>query len=106
MKFLILLVAVIVAGAFLYPPYAERTDTVCAAFEKRVATLAGQQAKDLPSSISSDPRAAAVLGAIHGTASVSSGLLAESYVRDQFPQLPANVGCVAGYWKTKFDPDL
>lgn len=106
MKFLLLLIVVALAGAWYYPPYAEHAPNACAAFEKKMNTLVQAQAQTLPAGIAKDPRLAGVMGMVQSALQAANGALAESYIRDKFPQLPPALGCVAAYWKITFDPDL
>jgi hypothetical protein len=105
MRFLILL-ALLAAGAWFAPQFAEDADGPCPALERRVAALVQAEAAKLPGGASGDPRMAGLMAAVQGVASASGGALAEAYVRERLPQLPRGVGCVVGWWKLKLDPDL
>jgi hypothetical protein len=103
---LVVLLALVAAAAFFVPQFLEGTPNVCSAFEHRIGTLVKAQVAGLPPSVTSDPRLAGVLGALNGATTAGSGVVAEAYIRDKFPQLPPVAGCAAAYWKVTFDPDL
>ncbi len=98
MKLILLLLVALVAGAIIYPRHAEHTDTVCAAFEQRFATLAAQQARQ--------PGPQGMLGFVQGAVAGSQGQIAALYIHDRYPQLPAFIGCTVGYWRLNLDPDV
>jgi hypothetical protein len=106
MKFLLLLIILVGAGAWFYPPYAENTANACGAFEKKLNVLVQAEVKKLPPSLTGDPRVAGLVGFMNQAVQAANGIMAESYIRDKFPQLPPAVGCVVAYWKITFDPDL
>lgn len=110
MKLTLLLLVALAAGAIIYPRYAEGTHTVCAAFEHKLNAVAqlqlGEQAATLPDAVTRDPRAVGVLHFLQGAISASRGQLAAAYIRDRYPNLPPLAGCLAGYWKLTFDPNL
>ena len=103
---LLILLALIGAGAWFGPQFAEGTDDPCPALEHRVAELAQTQAGKVAGAFSSDPRVAQLMGSVKGVANASGGAIAQAYIRDRFPQLPPGVACAASWWKLKFDPDL
>jgi hypothetical protein len=106
MKFLFLLILAALAGAWFYPPYAEGTPNSCAAFEKKLNGLVQAETKKLPTGVAADPRVAGLMGLLNQAVEKANGLIADAYIRQNFPQLPPKVGCVAAYWKITFDPDL
>jgi hypothetical protein len=106
MKFLFLLIAAALAGAWFYPPYAEGTANGCAAFEKKLNVLVQAETKKLPQGMAVDPRVTGLMGLLNQAVQAANGLLADAYIRQNFPQLPPALGCVAAYWKITFDPDL
>ena len=106
MKFLFLLIVAALAGAWFYPPYAEQVPNACAAFEKKLNVLVQAETKKLPAGVAADPRVAGLMGALSQMVQAANGLLAEAYIKQNFPQLPPVIGCVAAYWKITFDPDL
>lgn len=110
MKLILLLLAALVAGAIIYPRYAEGTDTVCAAFEHKLNALAQTQLRQgagaLPGGLAADPRLGGILSSLQAAVSASRGMLAEAFIREKYPQLPPLAGCVAGYWDITFNPDL
>lgn len=106
MKFLFLLIVATLAGAWFYPPYAEGTANACAAFEKKLSGLVQAETKRLPSGVAADPRVSGLVGFLNQGLQAANGLIAEYYIRQNFPQLPPVLGCVAAYWKITFDPDL
>lgn len=98
MKLLLLAVAALLAGAIIYPRYAEHTETVCAAFEHRLAATAMAQAGPAP------PRGLADF--LNGALTSSQGRLAAAYIGEQYRDLPPLAGCTIGYWRLRFDPDV
>ncbi|MBC7636864.1 MAG: hypothetical protein H7251_14815 [Acetobacteraceae bacterium] len=110
MRIILLLIIVVVGGAWFYPQYAEDTSNGCAAFEKKLSGLMQAESKKiLPGQRGNDPRVNALFDAMKTVVASSNGLMAEAYIKDKFPQLaqlPPSIGCVAGYWKLTFDPDL
>ena len=105
MKLLFLLV-ILVGGAWFGPQLMEGASAPCPALEMRVATLLKQEAATLPPAITNDPRLAGFMGLLTGAAGMARGVVAEAYIRDQFPALPPGPGCVAAWWKLLVDPDL
>lgn len=101
MKLILLLLVAVVAGAIIYPRYAEHTDTVCAAFEHKLATVAERQAGR-----QQQPAQQRLLGFLQGAITGSQGQIAAAYIHDRYPQLPPLVGCTVGYWRLSFDPDV
>jgi hypothetical protein len=101
MKLILLLLVALVAGAIIYPRYAEHTDTVCAAFEQKLATVAAGQAQHKGQAPSQG-----VVGFLQGAVAGSQGQLAAAYIHNRYPQLPPFVGCTVGYWRLSFDPDV
>lgn len=106
MKLLLILLLGAAGAAWFYPPYAEQTETVCAAFEKKLGTLVQGETKRLPPALGADPRVTALMGLMNSAIGAADGLLAEYYIKDNYPQLPPSAGCVVAYWKVTFDPDL
>lgn len=110
MRSFFLLVILILAGAWFYPPYAEETSGTCAAFEKKFATLAQAEAKKMmPAQSSNNARVNALMDTMKAVVAGSNGVIAEAYLREKFPQLaqlPPSVGCIGGYWYITFNPDL
>jgi len=103
---LLMLLALLAAGAWFGPQFAEGADAPCPALEQRVAALLKAEGGRLPAGLAADPRIAGLFAAMQGVANASSGVLAKSYIRDRFPQLPPDPACVAAWWKLRFDPDL
>lgn len=91
MKLILLLLVALVAGAIIYPRYAEHTDTVCAAFEHKLATVAARQARN-----QGQTAPQGVLGFLQGAIAGSQGQLAAAYIQQRYPQLPPLVGCAVG----------
>lgn len=106
MKFLVMLIAAVAGIAWFFPPYAEGTETACAAFERKLSVLVQQETRKLPPAVTADPRVSGALTMFNSLVSAANGVLAEAYIKDKFPQLPPSAGCVAAYWKITFDPDL
>lgn len=107
MRTLLLLIILLLAGAWFYPPYAEGTENACSALEKRMSTLAQAEAqRAVPAGKAADPRITAMLEVMKSAVASAQGAIAQAYIREKFPQLPPSVGCVAGYWKFTVDPDL
>jgi len=110
MRTLLLLIILILAGAWFYPPYAEGTPNACSAFEKKFSVLAQDEAKKMvPAQRSNDPRVNALLDMMKAVVAGSNGVIAEAYLKEKFPQLaqlPPDVGCIGGYWYITFNPDL
>jgi hypothetical protein len=101
MKLILLLLVAVLAGAIIYPRYAEQTDTVCSAFEHKFAAVAALQARR--------PGQAAPQGLLeflHDAVAGSQGQLAVAYIHERYPQLPPFIGCAVGYWRLSFDPDI
>ena len=101
MKLILLLLVALIAGAIIYPRYAERTDTVCAAFEHKLGAVAAQQTQ-----ARSQGAPQGLLGFLQGAVAGSQGQIAAAYIGERYPQLPAFVGCTVGYWRLSVDPDL
>ncbi|KAA5609931.1 hypothetical protein [Rhodovastum atsumiense] len=101
MKLLLLLIVVAVSVAFLYPPYAEDSETSCAAFEHRVKALADAQIDRVAGD---NPRLQSLLGTLKGAA--PTGLFADAYIHHHFPSLPPTLACTVAYWRTVQTPDL
>lgn len=106
MKFLLILILGTAGFAWFYPPYIEGTENGCAAFEKKLGVLIAAETKRLPPALTADPRLSSALAMFTAALSVANGMLAQSYIKDKFPQLPPAAGCIAAYWKITFDPDL
>ena len=103
---LLMLLALVAAGAWFGPQFAEDAEGPCRALERRVADLVKREAARLPGDGTGDGRNAGLLSALQGVANASGGAIAQAYVRDRFPQLPPELACVAAWWKLRFDPDL
>jgi hypothetical protein len=110
MRTFLLLLILILAGAWFYPPYAEEAPNACAAFEKKFSVLAQAEAKKIvPAQRSNDSRVNALMDMMKAVLAGSNGVIAEAYLREKFPQfaqLPPSVGCIGGYWYITFNPDL
>jgi hypothetical protein len=88
--FIVLLIALPVAF-FGYPPLIEHSDGVCGALRRRVEDAASHDASGL-----------LIVGKLYGSS--SSEPSGAAFAEDQYPLLPAEVGCAIAYWKTAFDP--
>jgi len=110
MRTFLLLIILILAGAWFYPPYAEETVNACSAFEKKFSVLAQAEAKKLvPAQRSNDLRVNALMDMMKAVVAGSNGVIAEAYIKDKFPQLaqlPPSISCIGGYWYITFNPDL
>jgi hypothetical protein len=93
MKWIIALLLVL-AGLFYYPQVNESASTACAATEKRFARSAFEP-KD----------GGAILGALFASG-VSNGVLAGTFVKSHYPNLPEAVGCSVVYYQMMTDPDM
>jgi len=104
MKPLVVLLALLAAGICFYPLYAEGTGSACAAFERRARMLATAELERTARETGNPPRLQQVLSLLQGSA--PTGLLADTYIRNRFPELPPALACTAGYGKTMQNPDL
>jgi hypothetical protein len=84
---LVLLVLWFVAAAFVYPPLIENRDGECGALEQRYADLG-----------SHDDSGLLRIGALHGSSSSTPS--AAAFAKDQYPLLPADIGCTLAFWRT------
>ena len=84
MKFLILLILVL-AGAYMFPQLYEEVDGPCQALERRL--VRDNTEKGLEDSVVSNL-----------ALSISNGDLGERVASDKFPKLPARLGCLAVYY--------
>jgi hypothetical protein len=108
-KLTLLLLAALLAGAVIYPRYAEGTATVCAAFEHKLNMVAQAQLRSpagLGGAHASDPKYSGLPALLAQIVASSQGALAQNYVQETYPNLPPLAGCVAAYWKLTADPDL
>jgi hypothetical protein len=88
---LLILLALLAAGAFGYPLATEQAGTACAALETRLLGLA-------------PAGAAAGATAWLGSLGVANGAVAEDMARRHYPTLPPAVGCTVAYWLTLVPP--
>lgn len=102
MKLLVLLIVLAGVGIYFYPQFNEQAAGPCPALEKRVARVVQSQLADLPAS--ADPRLTAALTAVR--TALPLGGVAQAYVHDRFPALPAQIACVGAYWKLLIDPSV
>lgn len=93
MKWLIALV-LILGALFFYPQFNESASTTCAATEKRFARSAFEPQEG-----------SSLLGALI-VSGVSNGTLASEFAKNQYPNLPASLGCVVVYYHMMVDPDM
>ncbi|HYM72233.1 MAG TPA: hypothetical protein VET89_04580 [Stellaceae bacterium] len=92
MRFVLALVIVLLGAAFFaYPPLLEGTGGECSALGQRVAGLASHDSAGL-----------LIVGALYGSS--SSRPSAAAFVKDRYPLLPPAVGCAVAYWQTAFNP--
>ncbi len=103
---LLLLLAVLAGGAWFGPQVMQGAESPCQALELRVASLVRDEAGRLPPELAGNPRLRGLLGLARDAAAASSGMVAQTYIRDRFPDLPPEPACAVGWWKLKFDPDL
>lgn len=109
MRILLLLLVALLAGSVIYPRYAENADTVCAAFEHKLNSVAQMQLRTpggVIGRIGQNPQYAGLKDMLAGVVASSRGMLAHNYVRQEYPMLPPVAGCAAAYWRLSFDPDL
>jgi len=102
MKLLVLLIVLAGVGIYFYPQVNEQAGSPCAALEKKISAIVQAQLRALPAG--SDPRLAAALNAVRNAAPL--GGLADAYVRERFPALPREIGCVGAYWKLMLDSNV
>lgn len=92
---LLILVALLAAGLFVYPIKAENNGDSCGALAAKVGKTLAVQAQDLAkldSRLSADKIRAA------------GGAIVETAMRQHFPLLPPALACTAMYWKLTLDP--
>ena len=90
MRFLlVLLILLLAAGFFAYPPLMEGSDGECGALEQRIADLASHDSSGL-----------LTVAPLYGSS--SSGPSGAAFAQDHYPLLPAAVGCTLAYWRTIF----
>lgn len=103
---LLLLLALLIGGAWFVPQFSEQVAAPCPAMELRTVAVLDAEVARLPPAMANDPRlprARAQLAALLG---VTRGGMAEAAVRERFPYLPPGAGCVVGWWKLTLDPDI
>jgi hypothetical protein len=93
MKILIV-VLLVLAGAYFYPQINEDAGSACAATEKRFARSAFDS-KD----------GGSILGAIL-VSGISNGAIASEAVKAKYPDLPAPVGCAVTYYQMMANPNM
>ena len=92
MRTLLLLIMIALAGAWFYPPYAEEAPNICSAFEQRMSRLVQAEAsRVLPQGRTNDPRVNALLDTMKTAVAGANGAIAQAYVKDKFPQMPAEL---------------
>jgi hypothetical protein len=91
--FLALVIILLAAAVFAYPPLLENSDGECSALEELVAHPA-----------SHDGSGRLAVGALYGSSSSSPS--GAAFATDRYPALPVEVGCALAYWKIVFDPPI
>lgn len=86
MKLLILLI-LILAGAYLFPQLYEEVDGPCQALERKL--VRDTTDKELENSVVSN-----------FVLSLSNGDLGKRIAQDEFPKLPSRIGCLAVYYNS------
>lgn len=89
--FLAIVVILLAAVFFAYPPLLEGSDGECSALDQRIADLS-----------SHDGMGRLTVGALYGSSSSTPG--AAAFVRDHYSALPPAAACAIAYWKMLFDP--
>ncbi|MCC6719722.1 MAG: hypothetical protein IT555_17710 [Acetobacteraceae bacterium] len=103
---LLLLLALLAAGAWFAPQVSEGTDGPCPALDRRNLAVIDAEVARLPPAMAADPRLARARALLADVMGATRGTMAEAMVRERFPQLPPGAGCVVGWWKLKLDPDI
>jgi hypothetical protein len=90
----VVVIALLLMGIFFYPQINEGSGSPCAATEKRFARSVVDQKSG---------------GSIFGLillSGISNGALAAEAAKNQYPNIPASLGCVVLYYRIMADPDL
>jgi len=87
----VLLLGLLVAIFFAYPPLIEESDGECGALEQRIADLA-----------SHDSSGRLLVSPLYGSS--TSNPSGAAFARDRYPLLPASLGCAVAYWKFAISP--
>lgn len=93
MKFLVI-VALVLVGAYFYPQFNESTGSPCGAVEKRFV-------RDAFSGSDEGDMFAALL-----SSGATGGTLAASMIKSEYPNLPASLGCLRVYYELMADPSM
>lgn len=97
MKSLVLLLIVLAAAFFAYPLLAEDASSECDALERAAI-------RHVVSPNKHEPKAQdQLLGQL--IQGLSKGRFAGVAVRNEYPNLPASVGCAALYWRSISNPE-
>lgn len=91
--FLALVIILLAAAVFAYPPLLENSDGECSALEELVAHP-----------IAHDGSGRLAVGPLYGSS--SSNPSGAAFARDRYPALPVEAGCAVAYWKIVFDPPI
>jgi hypothetical protein len=95
MKKLLLLLALGLGFAMVYPQHHEHTPTACAALDQRLTQIL---AAALP------PRGHQPSDGLSGDLGREIGAQAKAYARSRFALLPPEASCVVAYWGTLLKP--
>ena len=99
MKAFFLMIAITMAGAYIYPSWHERTHSVCGALEKRAGEIANAQMQG--------PGAyAGHQVALGGLMRDSSGGIATAAIGTTLPGVPPALACTIGYWRLVLSPNI
>jgi len=90
----VVLIALLLMGVFFYPQINEGSGSPCAATEKRFAR-----------SVIDHKNGGSIFGLIL-LSGISNGALAAEAAKNQYPNIPASLGCVVLYYRIMADPDL
>jgi len=90
----VVVIALLLMAVFFYPQINEDSDSPCAATEKRFAR-----------SVIDHKNGGSIFGLIL-LSGISNGALAAEAAKNQYPNIPASLGCVVLYYRFMADPDL
>lgn len=96
----LLLAAAVAGGVFYgYPLWNERASSACQAMEQRFLTMATESNPIRPSRVME-------LAVMRRLEPLSGGAMAAAQAKQHYPQLPAELGCAAGYWASIINPHV
>lgn len=90
--------------AYVYPIWNEGAHSTCQALESRFIAMAAPLGPTDPTRPLGHLLEQAVLRTT--IEPLSSGRIAAAEIKDRYPALPSDIGCAVGYWTLLLDPQV